>query len=308
MDAISDFLVKTSTPKILVVAGLLFLGTAILRKLRWIDLDVGGRRAAYASGALFITLGLVLERGLGAAPQPDRSPETPTVVASSPSPAIEPTTLPISTAIPSESSPFSEDFSRYQVGTYPPDWRNYGSTVETPTIAEFGGTGISFRALSFPSALGTTNDLIAIYDKRRCSQYTVQVKLNFQSNHDTGGLIFAWKDPENYMSLWINIYWKKFVLIQHKKGGEEFYIFGGENLLPVELQQNYILKVESANYRITSNQMSGYLTTDKGQTYKLFEFRGLDDVTGKLGVGTGGPNLPKVYFDDFSIVGRCEAI
>jgi hypothetical protein len=305
MDAILDFLQKTSTPKILLVAGLILLGVAILRKVKWIDLDQLGRQTAYASGVTLIVVGLVMDAFVSGPPwapsQPPGDP-TPTPVTTTPG-AVTPTPTP--DGAPYEQMTLTDDFSQNQVGSYPANWRQQGQPLARPQVSDFKGSGAGYRVFAFPLVQGVLGDMVSIYSRARCSQYVAQTKINFQSESDSAGLVFAWRDSDNYMAFFVNVYWQNSTFVEHAKGVERAYLRSWNRTVPLAVQREYVLKVEASSDR-TINRVSGTLTAPGEQPSILFEARNVETITGQIGVGTGGPNQPKVYFDDFSVSGTCR--
>ncbi len=314
MDAVLDFLQKTSTGKILLVAGLIMLAVAILRKIWWIDLDSLGRRSAFGSGVVLLTIGLGMD-ALVSGPPTEPAPPSPTTATPTPlqlaaatptatTLSVPPTPTP--TGLPYEPLTIADDFSQNQIGSYPTNWRQQGQPLARPEIVAPGGAAAGNRVFAFPLVRGVLGDMISMYSRAQCSQYVVHARINFQSESDSAGLVFAWRDSDNYMTLFANVYWRNFTFVEHAKGVERLHLRSWNGTLPITINKDYILTIEASNDRNKDNRVSGSLATPGEQPSMLFEARGFETITGQIGVGTGGPNQPKTHFDDFSISGTCR--
>ncbi|MFN8472493.1 MAG: clostripain-related cysteine peptidase [Anaerolineae bacterium] len=198
---------------------------------------------------------------------------------------------------------FFDDFSSYAPGQPPAGWLLRGSPQVAPVIAEVGGSGPQYRLLSFPAVSWQYWERMALKDGLLlAAPYTVSVKMNFRTNiSDRAGLTIAYNDATgDRLNIHPNIYY------QHVEFWPTYTGPISSNLrvetapsIPISIGRDYWLRVV-ADGEAGQGRVRVYWSPDKFFFRPVMTATGVADLTGLVGVSTAGPNLPHIFFDDFS--------
>lgn len=199
----------------------------------------------------------------------------------------------------SESSIF-DDFSAYPLGTIPAGWTQYGTSVITPTIVNYGGTGTVSQRLEFPAYTAQATSKWLIKDGSSATVFTSTVKLNFQTNSDGSGIILAWNDEGNYIAVLPNPFWDEIVVWEFANGQTRSAQSTGRYTVPIETGQDYWLRIVTNITQDQENQIMVFWSTDGITYHEEMVVQNLYNLTGKVGVGTY-QLLSHTLFDDFSV-------
>jgi hypothetical protein len=201
----------------------------------------------------------------------------------------------------SVSQNFSDNFSGYPLGSTPSGWTQYGTTAITPTIVEYGGAGATFQRLRFPAYTAESTSKFLIKDNLVGTNITAQVKLNFQTSNDGGGLIVAWQDIGNYIAILPNPFWDEIVVWEFANGQLRSATNpGGRFSVPINTNQDYWLKVVTSQDQSGAKQLEVYWSTDGQNFIQQSTATNLANLTGHFGVGTY-QFLTETLFDDFAV-------
>ena len=231
------------------------------------------------------------------------TPSLPTNTPTPPSPTDTPTTP---TPPPSCPTPpgtnYFDDFSSYAPGQPPNGYIIRGASGVTPTIQNVGGTNL----LNFPAVSGEYWDSWVLKDGLTlCNSYTVTAKLNFQTSGDRGGVTIAWNDANwDRIDIQPNIYFQniEFHLTYTGSIPSSPSVTGpalNRYSLPMNVGSDYWLRIVATSAGPGQCQVIVYWSTDGTNFTPEVTATGLATVTGQAGVGTSGPNLPNVYFENF---------
>jgi hypothetical protein len=201
----------------------------------------------------------------------------------------------------------SDSFAANQKGAYPAGWTRFGEVVSGVQIDEAGGQGEQYRVFSFPYVERRAGNIVSIYDRAVCSQYVASVNVTFRRRvADSAGLAVAWEDEKNYITIFPNINWKNFTITDRVDGVEQVYLRSGNSTLPIDPGVLYTLTVdvapEGGGSRLIASISGQGLTSER-----FIEYHRVGNMVGKVGIATGGPNPPDVYFDNFNVNGACRS-
>lgn len=189
-----------------------------------------------------------------------------------------------------------DDFSSHSPGQPPGGWTEFGTTSVRPTVEEVGGSGPASRVLRFPSLGGQYVNKWLIKDGASFSRPKATVKLNFRTSGDRAGLTLAWRDSSSQIVVHPNVYWDNIEFWETVDGQVRTRTGTARSSIPIEVGQSYWLKAVASS----SNQVSVYWSTD-GVSFREVLRVNVARVSGQTGVGTAGPNLPLVDFDNFHV-------
>lgn len=213
--------------------------------------------------------------------------------------------------ITSHSQTYVDDFSSYPVGQAPASYLLRGASGAAPTIQDVGGTGPAFRVLRFPAISNQLWDSWALESRvRLCSAYTVTVKLNFRTSGDRGGLTIAWNDATwDRIDIQPNIYFRniEFRITYTGSIPAHPHVTGSaldRYSLPMNVGTDYWLRAVASSSGPGNGQVIVYWSTDGTHFTSQITATGLGNLEGNVGVGTAGPNLPSVDFDDLGAEGN----
>lgn len=209
-------------------------------------------------------------------------------------------------AVSEGSLTFTDDFSSYPVGQPPAGWDQFGTSAITPVIEQVGGTGSAHNLLSFPSLGAGNTDKWLIYRGFSCTRATATVKINFQENADSAGLMLAWVDPNNFIRVQPNVYWGYIGFDEWVNGVWRTRI--GSANLPINPYTDYWLRVTTYVDGTGSHNATVYWSTDGVTFQNILTVNNLVSLTGRVGLVTSGFNLPHTHFDDFSLTGNCGSL
>lgn len=214
----------------------------------------------------------------------------------------------VTTGQSSCSPTFFDDFSSYTPGQPPTGYLLRGATGVVPTVQEVGGTGPAYRLLNFPYVGGQYWDSWALKDGLTLqAPYVVKVKINFQTSGDRGGLTIAWNDTNwDRIDIQPNIYWQDVEFrITYTGPIPSSPVVTGAALsrggLPMQIGTDYWLQIAATSNGPGQGQVIVSWSTDGSNFTTIVTATGLADLSGLTGMGTAGPNLPNVHFDNFQV-------
>ena len=213
-------------------------------------------------------------------------------------------------SIDGASSTTSDDFSSYSAGSVPSSWLLRGTNGMSPAISEIGGSGPSHRVLSFPAVSNQLWDRWAINSHALTGvTYTTTVELDFASNtSDRAGLTVGWDDASlNRIDVQANAYWDDIEFHSHGLGSNYTVTGSGAKHGGLKIQPNtkYWLRAHASKLANGNGQIVVSWSTDGSHFSTVMTIQGPalggDVLKGMVGVGTAGPNMPQVWFDNFSL-------
>lgn len=203
---------------------------------------------------------------------------------------------------------YFDDFSSDTLGHPPAGYLLRGASGAAPTVQEAGGTGPAYHLLNFPYVGGQYWDSWALKDGLTLqAPYVVKVKLKFKTSGDRGGLTIAWNDTNwDRIDTQPNIYWQDVEFrITYTGSIPSSPVVTGSALnpggLPMQVKTDYWLQIVATSNGPGQGQVIVSWSTDGNTFTPIVTATGLADVTGLTGLGTAGPNLPNVFFDDFQV-------
>jgi hypothetical protein len=205
---------------------------------------------------------------------------------------------------------YFDDFSTYALGSNLVGWWSvYGEATLTPTIIEFGGSGPAYQVLYFPEVAWLYKDKTIIKDNLVLeAPYTVTVKVRFrQSVADNANIVIAYQDEANYISIRRNIYWSNFALWEIKEGNIATRIETTSGSMPFLADADYWFKVKAIVINGVK-QVDVFWSNDGNNYASAFSQNNLANLSGRVGVGTSGPHLPPVNFDNFSAISNANDV
>ena len=168
-----------------------------------------------------------------------------------------------------------------------------------------GGIGPDYREVYFPEVGWEYWDKWMIKDGLYLTgAYTVTVKMNFQTESaDRAGLTIAWDDAHwNRLDIQPNVLFDG-IEFRLTYIGPITYTFSYTRVwhIPMDAFTDYWLRVEAADYGPGHGQAIVSWSTDNISFRPVITTTGLPEIAGQVGIGTAGPHMPPVYFDDFSV-------
>ncbi len=204
---------------------------------------------------------------------------------------------------------FKDDFSSYELGKPPNGWILRGAQTIDPSIVDFGGTGPNYQAVSFPGVRGQYWDKWLLKAGYLVSKsYVVKVKLNFQEKiADRAGITIAWDDTMmgawDRISVQANAYNENIEFRLTYSGPIKSDVqVNNVGTISIVAGRNYWLKVDTEDNGPGNGKINVYWSTDDITYDLVVTVTGIANLTGLVGIGTAGPNLPNVVFDDFEII------
>jgi|GEM_PF-6899276 hypothetical protein len=200
---------------------------------------------------------------------------------------------------------FEDDFSSDAVGTSPAGWLQRGEKSVNPTVVDFDGIGPSYHAVSFPEVgWEYWNKWLLKSDLVLSGSYIVKVKLNFQNQvADRAGITIAWDDANSdHIDIQPNVYGQDIEFRITYNGSVKSNVqINNLRKIPVVAGNNYWLKIETKDGGSGNGQVNVYWSTDDVNYQLVVVTTGIANLTGLAGIGTAGPHLPNVIFDDFQV-------
>lgn len=204
---------------------------------------------------------------------------------------------------------FFDDFSADTPGLPPSGYLLRGTQMITPTVQQVGGSGPAYNVLTFPDVPWLYDNKWAIKDGLAvAAPYTTTVKLNFQESvADRAGLTLAWNDASgDHIDIQPNIFWQDIEFRVSYSGPYTSNLqlsgpathSGG---LSFTAQTDYWLRTAATSGGPGQGQVVVYWSSDDITFTPVLTATGLADVSGLVGLGTAGPHLPNVNFDDFEV-------
>jgi len=175
-----------------------------------------------------------------------------------------------------------------------------------PKVVSFGGSGAAYQRLEFPGLGGGRTDKWLIYSGTTCSQPSATVKLNFRSSGDAAGIVLAWSDPNNRISVIPNVNWGMLQFYEFVNGNWRTRVETGGGTLPMRTNTDYWLRAAAAKSDSGVNTVTVFWSQDGTAYSPIFASGPLANVSGQVGLQTQGENLPDVLFDDFDLSGGCS--
>jgi hypothetical protein len=177
------------------------------------------------------------------------------------------------------------------------------------TIQEVGGSGSAYQVLSFPAVSNQSWDRWALEDGTALvPPYTITVKLNVQSSvADRGGITIAWNDANwDRIDIQPNVYWRdiEFRVTYTGSNPSSVSVTGPATTnggLGISSGVDYWLRASVTSAGPGQGSVVVSWSTDGRNFRTVLTASGLADVSGLAGVGTAGPNLPAIFFDDFRV-------
>lgn len=198
---------------------------------------------------------------------------------------------------------YFDDFSSHSLGSIPSGWTSYGTPKIQPTVINFGGTGSRFQRLDFPEYTSKSVSKWLVKDGFTFDSVTASVKLNFQTSADGAGLVLAWRDDKNYISILPNPFWDEIVVREFVNGKVRSAYGTGQFAVPIETNRDYWLMANTKVSSMGDRQIEVAWSTDGTNYTKKLTAIHLDNLVGNVGVGTY-QFLSHTLFDDFSLLGN----
>jgi hypothetical protein len=257
----------------------------------------------------------------GHTPAPSVRPTTsvpatppPTQKASSaPSPTVTPTQIvsptPIATPTPTAAPTTTVyAFSGDTAGQAPSGWLLRGTTGMSPSIADVGGS--DGLALSFPEVPWQYWDKWALKSGLTVSgPFTVTAKMQWQTAvADRAGITIGWKDATwDRIDIQPNIYARD---IEFRSTGITGAVTASGSALTggglnIAVNTPYWMRVKGQILANGDGELTVYWSTNGSTFTKVLQAVGPglggDAMTGLIGVGTAGPHMPQVWFDNITV-------
>ena len=132
----------------------------------------------------------------------------------------------------------------------------------------------------------------------------LKVKLNFQNQvADRAGITIAWDDANSdHIDIQPNVYGQDIEFRITYNGSVKSNVqINNLRKIPVVAGNNYWLKIETKDGGSGNGQVNVYWSTDDVNYQLVVVTTGIANLTGLAGIGTAGPHLPNVIFDDFQV-------
>ncbi len=198
---------------------------------------------------------------------------------------------------------YAADFSTYPAGQ-PAGWDQFGTPLISPYIGKIAG----FNGLVFPRLPSGMTDKYLISSQFTCTQFTATVKYQFWDTiADGAGLVIAWGDGNNHISILPNIYWRFLEFNEFVNGAWRTRIQTPQGSLPISYGTPYWLRVSATVDASGSKIVTVYWSTDGTNFRQLLTVSGLVNLSGRIGLQTSGVNLPEVSVDSFTVNGACQS-
>jgi hypothetical protein len=201
---------------------------------------------------------------------------------------------------------YSADFERNATGSPPAGWALRGTNGITPVVRAGNGG----RVLAFPPVSGESWDRWALKDRLDLQgDFTITVKLRFADDvADRAGLTLGWKDATwDRIDIQPNVFWDNVEFRATAAAGQAITLSGSglpRGGLRIDAGVDYWLRVKY-HALADGGELAIYWSTDDARFTKIATATGASlterAVSGLAGVGTAGPNMPAVWFDDFEV-------
>lgn len=198
-----------------------------------------------------------------------------------------------------------EDFSSYRLGVPPEGWLLRGEKSITPIIEESGGNGSAYRVVEFPEVESEYWDKWLLYpDPVLSDSYSITVKMKFMNGiADGAGITIAWDDASwDRIDIRPNLYWDEIEFRITYSGNISSIPVIDKRKVAIDAYKDYWLRAVVIDDGPGNGQVTVYWSTDGVNFDPAAVASGLATVDGFVGLGTTGPHLPEMIFDDFEII------
>jgi hypothetical protein len=214
----------------------------------------------------------------------------------------------LATVAASEATSLTDDLESYPSGAPPTGWLLRGAEQVFPVISDVGGT--YGKVLAFPSASGSLDRWVLKGGQTFSGPFTMTVKMRFlQAVADRAGVTIGWKDDAwSRIDIQPNVYWDNIEFRNNSGGGGDYTVTGSavsRGGLRIAPNTDYWLRVAVTTLPSGDGSIAVSWSTDGSAFTEVLLAQGpslAGPVTsGLIGVGTAGPKLPAVWFDDVRV-------
>jgi len=212
------------------------------------------------------------------------------------------------TSVDRTSANLSDDFGSYGAGSVPSAWMLRGTNGMSPEIDDVGGG--NGHVLQFPGVSGQYWDRWAIKNGFATdSTFTETVELHFTNSvADRAGLTLAWDDATwHRIDIQPNVYWDN-IEFRTTGFGSNLTVTGSavnRGGLTINAGANYWLRVKTSTPNDDDGKIVVSWSTDGSSFTDVLTAEGPSLsgrlMQGEVGVGTAGPNMPQVWFDNLTV-------
>jgi hypothetical protein len=193
---------------------------------------------------------------------------------------------------------FTDDFSAGALGELPPGW-SLASASDSGISMQVKGNGNSRVSASGNAASGGS---WLIRDGASFSQADVQIKLRFQQEGSAAGIVLAWNGPNDYVAMIANADLDRIELIEVSGGVVRTSFATAKGEVRFDVGSEYWLRAESGS-NASGNRWVTLSWSNDGRSFEtIASVQGLNGLGGGVGLFVAGPRVPKVDFDDVSVM------
>jgi hypothetical protein len=208
------------------------------------------------------------------------------------------TTALASNAPSTRNEPVKDNFDQTSAGAVPTGWTVAAGSADGIAITTKvrGGDG----SVAFSAADTASGGAILIRDGALFDQPAVTVELRFDGEGDDAGIILGWRDAQNYVAVSANEAADQLEVWEIAGGAVRLHEATGEGSVTVKPGVRYWLRMEAGRDANGGAWVMLSWSRNGSRFRAIASVEGLLDVSGGVGLMTGGAVPPNATFDDFA--------